>query len=769
MPLDGDVYTFPPDVEADDPALFPFLRGDYRQGIHPPSEDLCLYCRRIDFEYLFSKPDETIIRLGTVADSKIRCCSFCARTLSRPLRRQMIQGVSENSPPLADSDTVEVSVKAEENRTPTLVFNVYRQRLGLTLQAASLCFHLLPHSTATPDHRPGTSSLPISKRCLPAFTFRHTASPRSTTDQALRFPDAVSEYDPRMIRGWVEECARSSAESEGALEGKSNGDWTLYIKRFIDVRMECLVEASSLPAPGPGAKPEAYVALSYVWGKPRGRTTLTHRTFATLHRKGSLAPTNESISQTIRHAITVCKDFGVRLLWVDALCIIQDAENNPEKLEQIRNMHHVYGDALFTIVAGAGEDAEAGLCGLPGAAERKLLRVCVQNSFLVAEGRSLKEVIDSTFWSTRGWTYQEFLLSHRRVFFHDDFIYFSCEHGTFTEGLATNHVPKTERISDLKKYEIDFRAGVLAYGTLVSTYTAKNLTNQSDALLAFNALADTMKLQSFGGSKFVWGMPLSHLDSCLLWRRCLGCAQCRNPPDGPPTRSLVIPPSGIPQRPPSWSWASREGHVLYSDWFIRSSVHEMLPITPMVNWQEGTCANEHILELEADIATFLVLGRLFCSSSTPRESCSYLIRDFGHDSVRMFDNGSHGNPLAIYGLTSGLHCGVVYDDEEVQGLPGVYSFIKLSKTSGPKVKTQSSHAHRSNDGGDFRERSEPEGIHRFFDYEAYRCDIDLPVYNVLMIRWRPGGNLVDRLGVGKIHVDAFDSASTLKKARVCLA
>ncbi|KAH8693399.1 heterokaryon incompatibility, partial [Phaeosphaeriaceae sp. PMI808] len=55
-------------------------------------------------------------------------------------------------------------------------------------------------------------------------------------------------------------------------------------------------------------------------------------------------------SQTIRDAMLIYRRTGVRYLWVDALCILQDSP--PEELsKQINNMDSVYTNAHFTIVA----------------------------------------------------------------------------------------------------------------------------------------------------------------------------------------------------------------------------------------------------------------------------------------------------------------------------------------------------------------------------------------------------------------------------------
>ncbi len=72
---------------------------------------------------------------------------------------------------------------------------------------------------------------------------------------------------------------------------------------------------------------------------------------------------NGTTSKTIQSAITLSSRMGLHYLWVDALCILQD-DDDDDKCTQIGHMGVIYKRALFAIVAGSGRDAEAGLPGL---------------------------------------------------------------------------------------------------------------------------------------------------------------------------------------------------------------------------------------------------------------------------------------------------------------------------------------------------------------------------------------------------------------------
>ena len=70
------------------------------------------------------------------------------------------------------------------------------------------------------------------------------------------------------------------------------------------------------------------------------------------------------IPKTIRHAIELVGLLGERYLWVDRLCICQDDEET--KASQIDIMGDIYGNALVTIIAASGWDANHGLRGIEG-------------------------------------------------------------------------------------------------------------------------------------------------------------------------------------------------------------------------------------------------------------------------------------------------------------------------------------------------------------------------------------------------------------------
>jgi hypothetical protein len=64
------------------------------------------------------------------------------------------------------------------------------------------------------------------------------------------------------------------------------------------------------------------------------------------------------ISQSVNDAIQVTRKLGLRYLWVDAICIIQD--DVIDKSRELKFMEQIYTTATLTICASNSPSAEAG-------------------------------------------------------------------------------------------------------------------------------------------------------------------------------------------------------------------------------------------------------------------------------------------------------------------------------------------------------------------------------------------------------------------------
>nr|XP_036580365.1 eukaryotic translation initiation factor eif1a-like protein [Colletotrichum truncatum]KAF6788277.1 eukaryotic translation initiation factor eif1a-like protein [Colletotrichum truncatum] len=106
--------------------------------------------------------------------------------------------------------------------------------------------------------------------------------------------------------------------------------------------------ASQPPAP-------RYMTLSYRWGVGQ-QLLLLGSTLNTFRRGGSLI---SELPKTFQDLVAVARRFGVRYLWIDCLCIIQDSTDDWEA--EAPMMRQVYANSACNVAASASNDPDGGL------------------------------------------------------------------------------------------------------------------------------------------------------------------------------------------------------------------------------------------------------------------------------------------------------------------------------------------------------------------------------------------------------------------------
>ncbi|KAJ3459685.1 hypothetical protein MRS44_015758 [Fusarium solani] len=192
-------------------------------------------------------------------------------------------------------------------------------------------------------------------------------------------------------------------------ENRAEGNFLRIEDTFLEKKSFRVIDVEQLqiiPAP-PGC---AYLTLSYVWDHANINPFAQSRvaTFPDFCKPQGLSLSR--LPQTIADALVVCRRLGERYLWVDALCIIQD--DPADVAAQVTRMGEIYSLATATIVAA--------LCSVRG----------IQ---YVANEPPLDQAIKDTLWYTRGWAYQEYLLSKRLIVFTSPQVFFICGEDTCPE------------------------------------------------------------------------------------------------------------------------------------------------------------------------------------------------------------------------------------------------------------------------------------------------------------------------------------------------
>ncbi len=302
-----------------------------------------------------------------------------------------------------------------------------------------------------------------------------------------------------------------------------------------------------------GATEGLYVALSYVWGAPQPTTKLENiNEFVARGLNMSEFPT------TIREAVSVTHNLGLSYLWIDALCIIQDS--NEDKVRQLSMMGQIYRSSYVTIIAACGTSVNEGFLHKPRPKKVPDARIPYQcpdgtvGSVLVASSldflpgdcsRSYYDDLEPV--NHRGWCLQERILPPRCFIYASHTLQYDCQTETVNIGQAlceSSTLLKLPNIT-LPASPSDLETARQAWMSTLWDYSSRNLTVSADKLVAVAGVAEYF--QPVFGGRYLAGLWEMFLLTDLLWRKLKGEPL-------PKTRSAEY-------LAPSWSWASIDGRV----------------------------------------------------------------------------------------------------------------------------------------------------------------------------------------------------------------
>lgn len=356
----------------------------------------------------------------------------------------------------------------------------------------------------------------------------------------------TDHIDYAVLRAWIDSCRTFHQEACAPAQS----DFEVPCFMLVDCYTRKVVPASTKTP---------YVTLSYVWGLQLQST----------NPGPSYLPVG-TLVLVIEDAITVTKRLGLRYLWVDQYCIRQD--DLQVKMEQIQNMDAVYDRAEVAIIAAAGEDASF---GLPGVSRRHRVAqpsVQAKDQIFVSSGPHLRDLLRLSKWASRGWTYQEGLLSKRRIIFTDYQVYFECSSSHCCEAIdaPADVLFQNRSISEFHPMASrSFRVFPLNKPVAkphqilnrIQDYASKELTYNSDTLNGILGILAVSEKQIPSTAHF-WGIPIL-IQTATTSPRCHSSDSPANMPK--PTvrdqnqallfglRWSIVPSKRNPGFP-SWSW-----------------------------------------------------------------------------------------------------------------------------------------------------------------------------------------------------------------------
>ena len=357
----------------------------------------------------------------------------------------------------------------------------------------------------------------------------------------------LSASNVDMIKNWIVSCVDNhdlcSNDMSGYLPtrlidvgGRSGKKEPHLIETAYDLRLALRKR-----------NPWYYVTLSYCWGaeSPNNKPLKTKKN--TYQKMLCAIPINE-MPQTLRDAVIVTRTLGLRYLWIDSLCIIQDDESDWQK--EAARMMDIYSHSYLTIAATSSASTSDGFLSRatpppsieinftsannPNITGSYVLRPSLINEAFMAD------VLEKP-WSERGWTFQEEMLSRRVLYFGESMLHFQCQERYRREDTNESRLTETQFWRSGLQSTQDKRALYRFWYTSGTRYSCRKLTFPQDKLPAISGFAHEVARTL--GDCYLAGLWRNDLVLGLLWKTNSASK----------FSDLYLGPS--------WSWVSSSGYI----------------------------------------------------------------------------------------------------------------------------------------------------------------------------------------------------------------
>ncbi|KND92074.1 hypothetical protein TOPH_03546, partial [Tolypocladium ophioglossoides CBS 100239] len=294
----------------------------------------------------------------------------------------------------------------------------------------------------------------------------------------------------------------------------------------------------------------AYAALSHRWSQETQRVRLEHGNLAQRKQRGLSL---DEFPRMMRDVIHVLRRLGILYVWIDCMCIIQDDKDDWRR--EAASMASIYANAELTVAATwCTSSAQSLFCdrngegysgvGIADIDEQPVFfrRVLphftwqdIESDWFAHDGF----VDPEREWPllSRGWVYQEQLLSRRMLHFTRHELLWECYETMKCEcGWHAQHDSSVTPPSRDKRPVVSKE-----WSQIIKEYSKRDFTFTTDKLPALAGIAKSFTGQA--AARYLCGLWEEQLEQCFFWR-------LTEPPRSRPTGQM-----------PTWSWASVSGNV----------------------------------------------------------------------------------------------------------------------------------------------------------------------------------------------------------------
>jgi hypothetical protein len=534
----------------------------------PPENDdgMCALCRNLNIETLVSdySGEGRLYDLGALIDSASRC-QMCARLFGLE-RLRRLDGAKFNNGVRVEFQirprvggccgVLQVETKHRSSPRLTEVKSIaYHTAFTNEGDIASSKYGILPlHTMGT--NTSSAESFNVARKwlrnCIEGHQGDHNLRERSFRNRFGRSTSETGIGPARLIDVFAQERdAMSEVNWSKGSSGLDFGDLPGNEYPRGQKKTSRIVDRADVQGP--------YLALSYMWGTHPYKGYITTNANL-LARERNIV--EHELPKTFRDAIHVARNLGVRYLWIDAVCIIQDSENAKDWLQESGKMGSIFANALMTLFAAGAEHSEEGIFNkrsitfdeevgpdpfalhtvLPGGAVRSTLHFVPSDP-----------MYRSRPWSplhSRAWCLQEDLLSTRKLYYKQDQLHWECDHLAVSEDdLSSPEFAQSptasSSLSNMNESELARHTSCAWYIQVIEiAYSSRIATERTDRLIAVAGLASHVAKQI--KSRYLAGLWEVSILQGLLWE-----TETWNENT---VKTYCAP---------SWSWASREAHTIW--------------------------------------------------------------------------------------------------------------------------------------------------------------------------------------------------------------
>jgi len=262
------------------------------------------------------------------------------------------------------------------------------------------------------------------------------------------------------------------------------------------------------------------------------------------------------LTRTFQDAIQISRRLGLKHIWIDSLCIVQDDKRDWEV--SAGQMASIYANAYIVISATrtkTGDDGcfseRVGSHKLTTAKEdEQLVTVFVRRETEHRYFTQTPPIFDPVPLFERAWCFQERLLARRIIHYTDDEIYWECGQSLLCECGSVEGPVYRDNKPDNGNFKVQYTRHVhkedltmklhLWY-QIMHEYSQRALTFENDFLPALSGTASQIASPLLG--RYYAGIWEHTMPQALLWR-----------PWGGKLNHVARRPPGY--RAPSWSWAA---------------------------------------------------------------------------------------------------------------------------------------------------------------------------------------------------------------------